>query len=277
MTRDSSIEPKWILFLKRKRTINLVLLIGYYLLVVLPHEWIGLLTVDLFGHLERDVYNSYVLIAGLAGCFLIIGLFIPTILRAQEILKILVYLLLSIGLAAVTINWLFVINIEIVHFFQYAGFAILCFPLVQNFTRTLIWTTLAGAVDEAWQYFYLAPERTLYYDFNDVIANLVGGTFGVLILKSIGASIVPMQRPLIKTLEFKVIMTLTIIFYFLWLQNIIGIYPESNATYTLIRERAEGFWSVVHPNVTYHVVQPLEGVLICIAIILIYLPLTKRS
>ena len=223
-----------------------------------------------FGHLERGVYNTYVLVASISIFAALLILIRPYFLRHPKRKGIIGLLALNLLFAILTIELLFVIKIEIVHFFQYTGFAILCFPLVGNFTRTLVWTTLAGAADEAYQYFYLAPDRTLYYDFNDVIANLIGGAFGICLMFILGARDKVPPRTFFRSPLFFSLMAVALLVIALFLTGILGIYPESPAEYSMVKVRPEGFWSVVHPNVTYHVVQPFEGFLIIITLIALY-------
>lgn len=263
-------EARFLSFLRMRPVLNGLMLLVYYLIVTLPHEWVGLVTVSWFGHLDRDTYNLYVSSAAVFSCILILFMLIPRLKRHPLRSRIIAIAVLNLLLSIAVVKVLFVIKIEVVHFFQYAGFALLCFPLVNNFFRTLVWTTLAGAVDEAYQYFYLAPDRTLYYDFNDVIANLTGGVFGILILLILGVEqrrdqLVFYRSPLIFVLLF-IFLLVTIMFAV----GILGVYPESGADFLLVRERAPGFWSVVHPNVTYHVVRPIEGVIIIIVLLLLY-------
>jgi hypothetical protein len=46
--------------------------------------------------------------------------------------------------------------------------------------RVLFWTTLAGAADELLQYLWITTGYSHYFDFNDVVVNLVAGVAGVL-------------------------------------------------------------------------------------------------
>ena len=47
--------------------------------------------------------------------------------------------------------------------------------------RVLFWTTLLGVVDEALQYLWITASYSHYFDFNDVIVNLVAAVAGVLV------------------------------------------------------------------------------------------------
>lgn len=47
--------------------------------------------------------------------------------------------------------------------------------------RVLFWTTLAGSLDELLQYLWITADYSHYFDFNDVLVNLVGAAAGVLL------------------------------------------------------------------------------------------------
>lgn len=270
-----------ILWLYRRRLANIILLISYFLLVVLPHEEVGLLTVQIFGHLSRDTYNLIILIAGLIGLLFYFVPVIRNIWKGTDKRLKLFYLLLTIALVALVFNTLFVINIEVVHFVQYAVMAILLFPLTLRYWDTLYWATLLGAIDEAYQYFYLAPLRTDYYDFNDVITNLLGAALGLVYLRTFDLGILGKDGrkwyeivPLWSTV---VLFSITVI---LIQQNLLSVYPPSEgeaSIFTLVKKMPAGFWSVVHPNVTYHVVLPGEGVIWTMILLMMFLSLSRNN
>lgn len=264
-------------FFRKNTFLNLVVLLVYYLLVVLPHEQVGLLTVKIFSSLERSTYNLVVLCISifiLLFTFVVLGK--KTLQHPQKKL-IIFYLLSTIVFAALCINVLFVVNIEVVHFFQYAVFALLCYPLTLNYNQTLIISTLAGALDEAYQYFYLAPQRTDYFDFNDVIINLVGAAFGLIIIKIYKpASKAISGKQFLKSPAFIFIVFISAITSIAIFTNLLGIYhTNTEAHFLLVRKAFDTFWITVHPNITYHVMLPLEGLLVTIGLWLFYWPIGK--
>ena len=173
-------------------------------------------------------------------------------------------MLLNTLLAALIVHFLFVVNIEMVHFPQYAMLAILLCPLVGNYTSTLIWATLAGMLDEAYQYFYLAPLDTAHYDFNDVLTNCVGAIFGLLFLKSFKILENTQFSSIRSTFWIGLLLIIsTVVSCHLF--GVLSIYPSDTHDFHIVREMPKRFWSKVHPNVIYHVVRPLEGILLTIS------------
>lgn len=76
---------------------------------------------------------------------------------------------------------------EVAHYPEYAIVAWLLaatldpFRMARPVGRVLFWTTLLGAVDECQQYIWIAPSYGDYFDFNDVLVNLLGGVLGLLL------------------------------------------------------------------------------------------------
>ena len=248
--------------LKKSKFIHLSIIIVYYLLVVLPHEEVGKFIAKAFSDMSRDQYNFIILIVtllGLAVYLLPIGW---NIIRKRSRVKTALYLFANVFLAVLCFKLLFVVNVEAIHFIQYGVLAVLLFPLLNSYWKTAFWCMILGALDEAWQYFYLAPQRTNYYDFNDVIINTIGAGFGLIYIHSYGL-MSQSQNKLFKSKEFY--------FSILFAIGTLALYAAGY----LIRKPMTGFWQTVHPHVTYHVVYPVEGLLIVALLILFYCGLDR--
>ena len=75
-------------------------------------------------------------------------------------------------------------------YFHYPQYALLAWLIARTLDptrsrwipgRVLFWTTLLGAVDELLQYLWITASYSNYYDFNDVLTNLVAAVAGVLL------------------------------------------------------------------------------------------------
>lgn len=249
-------------WLEKNPSYNAIIALAYYLSVVLPHKRFGtFLNTVVFQGITRAEYNRNVLILSFIGLSIYIGLFINGIKNRDDKKKLTFYLITNIFLAIATIKYLFVINIEVIHFPQYAVFAILIFPFCYNYNQTLLLGVIAGAIDEAHQYFVLTPRDTNYYDFNDVVTNLIGVVFGLLLIRSLG--IVNKKKfTFWRSPAFISLISLSILLTTLWFSGLLSIYPDESAKFQLIQKLAPGFWSKVYPEVIYHVIQPVEGLLI---------------
>jgi len=221
--------------------------------------------------------ENYNLMVTLISFVALIAYFIVIYNRAKTngILKqILSYLGINIILAILCFKILFVLNIEAVHFVQYAIFAILCFPFTQNYFATAGISMWAGAIDEAYQYFYLSPLRTEYYDFNDVIINTVGAGFGLILIRAFAQykSEIKKWNPF-----FLLTAVILLVFLCLYISGIISVLPNEDVPYSLIRVVQAEFWTTVHPNIKFYVVKPLEGCLIILALLFFYRKLNFKN
>ncbi len=262
-------------FLLNNKRINIVILLAYYLAVVLPHEQVGLAISKLFRPLGRANYNLVILIGSLGLLIIVLGFLYRKILAHTDSVMLFVYFGITIGLMSIVNTILFVVNIESVHYLQYAVFAILAFPLIGNYYATLFWSTVAGAIDEAYQYFYLSPDRTDYYDFNDVITNFLGVAFGLLILKTINIYGRNSGRKFLMKSIIYPLLVLIFFFTILLTSNYLSIYPSTD-THNLVKIMPEGFWSTIPKSSEYHVVLPIEGLLILIGLFALYIPIFSK-
>lgn len=273
-----TIMANFIQWLYHKRAIHLLLVVSYFLLVVLPHEQVGLLVVHIFKGYTRDAYNFAILIIGLIGLAIYFVPVLKNIYKGQDKPLKLFYLLTTLIFVVIVFNVLVVVNVEIIHFLQYGLMAILLFPLTQRYGETLFWATLLGAIDEAYQYLYLAPDRTQYYDFNDVIINLLGAALGLVFLRSMDLGQIGVKRQRwIWTIPTFTIGIITMLVFILWKIGILFVYPpieELTNIILLVKKVPTGFWSI-DPYATFHIVEPLEGIVILTLLFCFYSGLGK--
>jgi hypothetical protein len=266
---------KLIDWLSQHRAFNLLLILIYFIAVVLPHKRFGtFLNTEVFKRMTRDEYNQLVLFIGLILLSIFVLIFLRNSAKTEFKRRLWIYMGVNILSAVLALNLLFVVNIEVIHFPQYAFFALLTFPLLLNYQQTLIWATLAGAIDEAYQYFYLSPNDTGYYDFNDVLTNLIGVVFGLLFLRSF--NIKESSRPkFLKSSAFMALVGLSVIIATACFSGILSIYPSDITHYQIVREMPTGFWSTVPPEISYHVMLPIEGMIITVLMTLFYYQIGK--
>ncbi|MCB0520269.1 MAG: VanZ family protein [Lewinellaceae bacterium] len=273
---------KLLSFLHNRPQWNVPIAIVFYLLVVLPHEQVGRVVAWVFdGHMTRDDYNTTILVISLLGLLWYSYVLVKNLWGDRGLKKlVLSYLAATVVFTILSFKLLIVINIEVVHFVQYAAVATLIFPLVKRYGETVLWATLLGAADEAWQYFYLSPERTNYYDFNDVIINLLGSVFGLLLVRSVQPGFaLPIRWRFWRSPAFFAVLALAaLVAVSMGLGWMHVRAPESGigARWSLIRVPEVGFWTTIHPQVTFHVVRPVEGLIVIGLLLLFYVGLGRQ-
>lgn len=268
-------------YLSDNRLFNILICIGFYLLVTLPHELVGVSVASVFKGVSRKNYDLTILCIGVALLFGFGFLLFKQLRKLEKPIIPLAFFILCIGLMMESLYMLIIVNIEIIHFIQYAVLAILLFPLCKHFLSTLALVTFLGAIDEAYQYYYLSPQRTNYYDFNDVILNLIGAAIGLTFLRSHkGISNFLMESGRKLNAKVWIYFTAFISFFtvLIWqhskvqfLLDSIGLSIDwTNFWSVLIRIPTTGFWTEIPPKVIYHVVQPLEGIIVICILFLIF-------
>lgn len=260
-------------FLDKRPLLNVFAGITFFLLVTLPHEYIGVSIAAIFQGVSRKSYDFTILCLGLLILLIFVGILIRQLKKLNKPKIPIAFLSLCLILMGASLHTLIIVNIEIIHFIQYALMAILVFPLFKNFLSTLLFVTLLGSIDEAYQYYFLSPERTNYYDFNDVILNLLGATIGLIFLRS-HSGIAALLRADRKAIHIKAWISYALFIslgaILIWqkssVQNLINNigFDLDWETYgsVLIRKPTTSFWTEIPPKILYHVVQPIEGLVI---------------
>lgn len=269
-------------FLNDRIILSLSLLIIYYLLVVLPHKEVSDFFIRLVDGVPRNVYQTAVLLVGLVLLVVYVFFVVRNILVREWKKNIIFYLFSTLLFVVLSFKIIIVHNIEIIHFAQYAGLAILLFPIVKRFGDTIFWATLLGFIDEAYQYLYLKPDGTDYFDFNDVILNLLGAGLGVLLIFSSGFYLLRIHRKK----WYRSAVNITLIFLIiavliLFQTSVISLYPSEDGSYCsfiLIKIQETGFWKpVTSLDTRFHVVRPLEGTIIIILLLMFYSTMDRRA
>lgn len=250
--------------LEKRRYLTICIAILYYLLVVLPHEQVGLWISTLFSSVSRASYNAIILV-----CFLALSLFLLLDLVKQiQTIKQALYVLLQGIIIWACFYYLIIVNIESIHFVQYFVLTMLLFTITKDIPSTLILVLFGALIDEGYQYFYLSPERTNYFDFNDIILDLVGAGSATLSLGVYGNNSTALQS---RKYAYMAIAATAGFFAILYILNVWQVYASENHNFwVLIRQPEEGFWSFLNFDVVYHVIRPLEALVILIILFLFY-------
>lgn len=266
---------RFLVYLSERPLIAVIMLIAYYLLVVLLHQEVSDFIINLVEGVPRNVYQTTVLLIGMFFLLIYLYIIIKNIIIRQWKKEILFYLFVSLLLLVLSFEIIIVHNIEIIHFAQYAGLAVLLYPLAKRFWDTIVWATILGFIDEAYQYLVLKPDGTDYFDFNDVILNVIGVGLGLLLIFSDGFYVYRMEIiKWYKSVTNISLIVLVIIIGILFFSSVIQLYPSvdgSDNYFVLVKVKEVGFWRFVNETIgRFHVVRPLEGIIIIVILTLFY-------
>lgn len=247
---------------------------------MLPHEQVGAFIASIFvPHPRERVRYDGIMLGVFLTILIAVGIWVLLKIQKRDRKILLGYIIVTIGLIVICINLLFVLNVEAIHFIQYAIFAIIFFQLTNSYFKTMFWSIIAGSIDELYQYAHLAPKRTDYYDFNDVLINAVGAGIGLIIVRVVKRNSRHFQW---KNFLTSVELYFTIGFFALLLigfvTGFISYGPDSEASFCFIKLEELNFW-IEEPghNLKFHVVKPLEGLFFAVVIIALYSGLQRGS
>jgi hypothetical protein len=220
-----------------------ILSIIYWLAVVTQHLTVtNILIANINTPWGKFIPRDFTIQAGLIVSVLLVLFITYQAIKGTRRIVSIFYWLLLIAAILIVFRFLICAPIEIIHFPQYAVLSILFAKAIDPgrekipIAPILFWTTLLGILDETNQYFYLTRNYTQYYDFNDFFLNELGASIGLLLFygftkidrKNIKLS------DIVKSISFKTMSAIIIVFLFLMIAGIIKISPDSKIDYTLV-------------------------------------------
>jgi len=249
--------------------------------VIFFHKEVSKISDWLAAKLSFKVFNHLNFLFSLVVLVVFVMFIVIKMIKGEERFLKIIYWVFTISLVIVSYKMLVVFNVEIIHFPQYAILALPVFALLKRFGETVFWVTLAGAMDEAYQYFFLLRNINVHFDFNDIILNLIGGGIGVVWIYTLldlkpgvfnldGNS----SRRWNKFIMGVITGCIVIGGIFLYAAGILRFYPEANPSPPLIVlsrfPAPTQFW--INPNIgkSYHILHPIEGMLLSSILIACY-------
>ena len=272
----------------RNKVLTSLLIAGYSLLVIFGHGAVSAIADWVTNAVTRSVFN------GTTTALLLGVLILLTIGLLRNLSAIrqspfgLLFALATPLLTIAAYNLLFVTNVECIHFLQYALLAIPLFALTRHYGGTVLWTTGIGAIDETWQYLWIYRKvATVYFDFNDIILNLLGAGIGVTAIYLLGAirgADAPVAgEPSLRMHRFVLLLptVVGVVLALALLAGLVRIYPAAAAdgtTLALSHAPAPAeFWKRFPWGKTYHVLHPFEGLFLVQSLLLFYGLLDRKS
>jgi VanZ family protein len=261
----------------------------YFAAVVLCHEEVSKIFDWMRIRLSFKVYNNLLLEVSILITLIFAVLTIVRIRNGEhKHLQIAVWLFTA-TLVVVSYKTLIVFNAENTHYLQYALLTFPVFALVTRYGETVFWVTFLGALDEAFQYFVLYPDRKeFYFDFNDIVLNLVGAGIGVAFiytLLDVKANCCTFysafRRKWYRSPAFLMTAIISPAIIILYVAGLLKIYPGPEAADALIilsRIPAPAkFWTESTVGNNFHILSPLEGVVSTAIIMACYSILDRFS
>jgi len=265
---------RFISWLKQNTVLNLSLVFIYGFSLIFFHDFFVKLSVNAMNNLSLPVYNKVVLIVSICGGVVVFASLLYMLFKTKESRNgKLFFLLLASLLIAMHCRFLFEMNIEVVHVLEFTLLSVLLFPLLGSFGAAVAFTLPFIVVNEWYQYVVLYPGYIQYFEFNDVVIDLLGCGMAMVFLWIGGAKSKPVsvfwRKP-----EVVFLFTINLLFVILLATCVFAFYPEDKCGNTFLvlsqLQNPHLFWQTHVYGAVYHVMKPVEGLvavnLVCLFI-----------
>ncbi len=248
---------------------------AYYLGLVYFHDAATVAADWLKYKLTMTYYNPVLLIAGLSLSLLMAWFMFRTVRNAPERRIFLNLFLLTTLFMVLALFTLMVVNMEAIHYPQYAILAILVFLLVRRYGDAFVLTSSLGIIDEIYQYIVLNPTFK-YLDFNDFVLNMLGAGAGLLIIAALNFPEIKSLRKWYSTSSFYFIIILIFLGIILSFQQFITFFPipadyAGAHWFSIYRDHLpDQFWTFLYGKRYYHILRPWEGISVMILLTILY-------
>ena len=261
-------------WLRQHRAVNLALVVGYSLFLLFAHDLFVSISVKVMNAVSIPLYQR------LVGSILIVSVLAFVVLIAMSVRKYVSdkraagYFTAGLLLLVVHFFVLTEMNVEFIHALMYGGLAMLIFPLIGRSGGSVILCLPIMLVDEWYQHIILFPHYTDFYEFNDIVLDLLGAGFFVSLLGMFVPASFRQLLPFHRRVEVWLLFILTVSASVLVLTCVIVPYQKDACEHTWLvlnkLPESTAFW-YTHPVIgsTFHILKPLHGLglvfLMCLA------------
>lgn len=263
-------------WLSAHRIVNLLLILCYFYFLFSMHVPFANLSVRVMLAMSLPVYNTVVMAVSITLLILFVALMAFQLRKYpdERTLKI-TCLLITIACIILHFRFLFEMNIEIIHVFQYSILAFLLFPLTRRFGAAVFFAVPFMLIDEWHQYRVLYPGFVEYFEFNDVMIDIYGCGLIMVALMICGVKGAAPVRPIWRRSEFIFLLVSLIAVTIAIHSCFIALYEADSCANTwLVLNRIHQpvtFWrKFPGRDVVYHIMQPLEAIVAISAFSLFY-------
>jgi hypothetical protein len=176
-------------------------------------------------------------------------------------------------------------NVELVHYPQYFPEGIALAALTLSPMEALSWIVVFGGLDESYQYFVLSKGHPTLLDFNDIYMDLLGGAAGIVFAMAFLHCVrdpkarrwmSDRKRP--GAIVIASLLAIGIVLWALGLMLVVEDKTNPHYWFALGRFRAPSFWAHIVANGPnhYHTLTPVEGVVLILSTIGLYVALTRK-
>ena len=252
-------------WLKQHKAVNLSLVFIYGISLIFLHDFFVGLSYNTMNSLSLPVYNKVVLSISICGGIAVFASLLYMLYKTKEDRnRKLFFLIITSLLIALHYKFLFEMNIEVVHVLEFTLLSVLLFPLLGSFGASVAFTLPFIFVNEWYQYVVLYPGYIQYFEFNDIVIDLLGCGMAMIVLWIAGVK--PVSQPLYKKPEIIFLAVVNVLIVVLLATCVLTFYPDNKCENTFLvlnqLQNPHMFWQTHVYGAVYHVMKPLEGLVI---------------
>lgn len=214
------------------------------------------------------------------GCLLGMGVFLTVIVlqirKDRQFLKQkLVYLFLTLLFIVIHSRVMFEMNIEIIHSIEFSLLAYLLFALSRSVGFAIVFALPVMLLDEWNQYILLYPEYVMYYEFNDIVMDILGSGLALVTLSVFGIYPKCSNKSLWAKPEILFLFGLLTVTALAINSGYLAQYistQNSNTVFAFNKmQNPDNFWTIhSFTKARYHIMGPVEGITVIVMLCLFY-------
>jgi hypothetical protein len=261
----------------------IALVVGYVCVMLFAHNTFVNISVSIMNSLSLPVYNYVVKVVGLTTGFILISLLLLSLARnRKDSGRKIFYLTATSIFIVVHASFMFEMNIEIIHSFEYSILALLLFTIFGRMGTAIVFSLPIMMLDEWYQYKILYPTYVEYYELNDILMDIFGAAFALITFWILGAIQPKPAKKFLYRIEVKLIAGLLFLIAIAFAAGLFATHQSTSSSQTIFvfsrLTSPDLFWRVhAFTKATYHVLTPLEGVLAIACTCFFYLGIDKTE
>lgn len=277
MHTKPTIAERCVVFLEHNRLLNLLLLILYIFVILHGHDFFVQLSVKAMNSVSLPVYNQVVMLCIVTSSALLV-LYTLYMLKTNTIqwkIRLLFFAGCLLYLS-IHVNVLFEMNIEIIHVVEYIILSFLLFPFTRSISATLIFALPIMIGDELNQYLVLYPGYNKYFEWSDIVMDIIGSGTLLLMLNIAGLQLRKRKKIFWYRPEFILLFLFGLCMFIGWLSGTLAsttAETQSNTLFVFNRlPQPEQFWQIhAFTGARYHVLWPIEGAVLIVLLCLYFM------
>lgn len=242
-----------------------MIIVFYGLAILLLHDWFVKLSIKAMNLYSLPVYNVIVRNFSLSLAAAILFASVVKSFQNKRFDSLFILIIFSAFLFLHSIL-LFEMNIEIIHAVEYGLMAVLIYILTRNAGAAIVLCLPLMLADEWVQYRLLYGNYNQYYEFNDIVLDIIGCGIFLSVFKIFEPKRMAVRSDCINRKEFWFLSCAFLLFLVLIKTGVFAVHQNvvcNHTVFTLSKiQSPENFWHIhAFTGAKYHILSPFWGAL----------------